>query len=328
MSTKQQLIKRSDEECRVLTICLACAVGVAPFTILRFMNAQWLAGTIDTLLVTAMIAIGLYVWITRLTRAASVILALSCASAMVLVVYINGPTTGYWAFPTMVATYFLVKPKEAALINTIAAPLLILDLLPKIEAFAFSSFLTTLIMSNLLAYFFSSQIKKQHEELSRLAAIDPLTNINNRRVFVERIRESVAMRKRHHEINSLITIDIDFFKKVNDTFGHAKGDEVLVNLANLLRARLREGDSAFRIGGEEFAVLLQSTNATDAMNLAEELRAQVENYALLAEYPLTISLGVAECTENDSEATWLKRTDAALYQAKNTGRNRICQAQP
>ena len=311
----------------MLALCLAGVAGVAPFAVIRYLNAQWLAGTVDAVLVIGVIVLGLYVWKTRLIRVASVILTLFYMSAVVMAIYVSGPLLTYWAFPTMMAAYFLVKPKEAALVNIIATALLIPALLPNMATIVFSSFLVTLILSNIFAYIFSSQMQKQHSELARLATIDSLTNINNRRLFDERIRESVAMRKRHHEISSLIVIDIDFFKEINDTFGHVKGDEVLFKLANLLRTRLREGDSVFRIGGEEFAILLKTTNVADAVNLAEELRTQVENYTLLAQKSLTISLGVAECNENDSDITWLKRADAALYQAKNTGRNRTCLAQ-
>ena len=294
---------------------------------MRYMKAQWLAGTIDAVLVVGVIVIGLYVWKTRRIRLASVTLTLFYMSGMVATIYVSGPVLIYWAFPTMTAAYFLLKPNEAAIVNMIAIAVLIPALFSELETIIFYSFLMTIVLNNVFSYIFSSRMQKQHEELEQLATIDSLTGIYNRRLFDERIRESVASRKRHNEISSLISLDIDHFKKINDTFGHAKGDEVLINLANLLSTRLRESDCIFRIGGEEFSILLKSTNAADAMKLAEDLRVQVEQSEQLMKYSVTISLGVAECYETDSDETWLKQADSALYQAKNTGRNKTCQAQ-
>ena len=128
-------------------------------------------------------------------------------------------------------------------------------------------------------------------------------------------------------------IDIDFFKKVNDTYGHASGDEVLRTAASVIKAQLRESDIPARYGGEEFAVLLPFTKLEEAKMVAERLRKAVENKKIdiskiNTESPqknisVTISLGVAEYNNGDSEDILLQNADKALYKAKESGRNRV-----
>ena len=120
----------------------------------------------------------------------------------------------------------------------------------------------------------------------------------------------------------LIMLDIDHFKIINDDFGHVNGDEVLIGLVDLLRSRLRESDGLFRIGGEEFAILLNRVDPGVAFKVAEDIRQLVENSELLPTRTVTVSLGLAACRDNDSSKSWVERADSALYQAKTDGRNR------
>jgi diguanylate cyclase (GGDEF)-like protein len=163
-----------------------------------------------------------------------------------------------------------------------------------------------------------------HDQLAVQATMDSLTGAGNRRLFDETITQSVLMRNRDQTPSSLIMLDIDHFKKINDRFGHVKGDEVLVNLVALLRSRLRQTDGLYRLGGEEFAVVANQTSADVAAGLAEELRLLVENESLLPSDRVTISLGVAECMDSVSGNSWVEDADAALYRAKNSGRNKVC----
>jgi len=327
ITINRQSVKRSTEEYILLALCVLGVLGIFPFSVVRYMRGQWLAGTIDAVLVVGVIVIGLFVWKTRRSRLASIILTLFYTCGMVITVYVSGVGLIYWAFPTMTAAYFLIRPNEAAIVNTIATVALLPVMLPQIDNIIFYTFLITIVLNNLFSYTFTSRVQMQHKELSKLATIDSLTGIYNRRHFDQRIRESVALRRRHQQVSSLISLDIDHFKNVNDTFGHAKGDEVLIFLAGLLSTQLRASDSVFRIGGEEFSILLEATNAADAMILAEDLRVQVEQCEELKKYSLTISLGVAECDQNDTAESWLKKADSALYRAKESGRNRACLAE-
>ena len=120
---------------------------------------------------------------------------------------------------------------------------------------------------------------------------------------------------------SLIMLDIDHFKKINDKYGHIVGDKVLVKLVDLLHKRQRKLDYVFRAGGEEFVLILRNTGLQQAISLAENLRKNVEEMELLEGEKITISLGVAEYQTGETEVEWLNRADELLYEAKNSGRN-------
>jgi diguanylate cyclase (GGDEF)-like protein len=122
---------------------------------------------------------------------------------------------------------------------------------------------------------------------------------------------------------SLVTIDIDHFKEVNDTRGHDAGDRVLAGIGALLRQRMRRTDKAFRTGGEEFLALLYGTDLANARRVAEELREAIAALGLLPDRHVTVSLGVAALRPGEDAAAWTKRADVNLYRAKAEGRNRV-----
>lgn len=165
-------------------------------------------------------------------------------------------------------------------------------------------------------------------ELERLLDRDYLTGLYNRRFFMERFVEELAWSVRYHEPLSVFMIDIDHFKKVNDTYGHACGDEILKQTAKTLTSSLRTEDIVARYGGEEFIVLLSNTNADGAMTAAENLRSAVQQVDFCCSdihLRLTISIGVATYdygSELSIDAI-IGRADNALYAAKKDGRNRV-----
>lgn len=150
---------------------------------------------------------------------------------------------------------------------------------------------------------------------------DPLTGAFNRRYMVDRLRG--ALERSDWVTASLVMVDIDGFKSVNDRFGHIAGDTVLVGVAALARRLSRDSDLLFRLGGDEFVLYLPGVSAAGARGIAERLRAAVEQSALIAEATVTLSAGVAELQPDDDADSWLNRADKALYEAKGAGRNRI-----
>ena len=161
--------------------------------------------------------------------------------------------------------------------------------------------------------------------LEELATTDGLTRINNRRSFDERLREHFLLMKRKKENFSLLIIDIDFFKRVNDVHGHQIGDHVLQQLAQILKDNTRASDFVARYGGEEFVILLSNTeNEQEALALAEKIRQTVAATPFPTVGSLTISIGVSCSRKEDaSDEIILKRADTALYVAKESGRNRV-----
>ncbi|VAW87300.1 diguanylate cyclase (GGDEF domain) [hydrothermal vent metagenome] len=163
-----------------------------------------------------------------------------------------------------------------------------------------------------------------YESALQAALKDPLTGINNRAAMDASLIREVDLARRHETPLSLIALDLDHFKKVNDTLGHDAGDQVLRQVVNTLLDTIRVSDMVFRFGGEEFVVLLTNTNKKGAMQLAQRIRKQVEINAIeLDEKKLfiTASLGTACLSVNDSEKSLFLKTDKALYKAKAAGRN-------
>lgn len=178
-------------------------------------------------------------------------------------------------------------------------------------------------------------IGDQKSELEKLQAdvgVDFLTEVPNRRSFDERMKETFSHTRRYGNVFSLILIDVDNFKNVNDAFGHLAGDRVLRALARLLHENKRSTDFVARFGGEEFALILPETNTTQAITLAENTRSRVERTKFMYEglnIEVTVSIGVGEVSaKSDTAEKLFERIDAALYKAKGQGRNCVVAASP
>ncbi len=170
-------------------------------------------------------------------------------------------------------------------------------------------------------------LEAANERLTYLATIDPLTEVNNRRSFFEQFEKFFALARREQRPISLLMIDLDLFKQINDSYGHALGDQVLRHFTNGLSSQLRQSDLFGRLGGEEFAVVLNDTGLDDAHRLADQLRENVAETPLLSgklTIDYTISIGVSERESGDIGIDDLyRRADEALYIAKEEGRNRV-----
>lgn len=166
-----------------------------------------------------------------------------------------------------------------------------------------------------------------YSKVLQYATLDALTNLNNRRQFEVRLKQEIATTKRQKNPLCAMMVDIDFFKKVNDTYGHASGDAVLRTVASIIKEHLRESDIPSRYGGEEFAVLLPYTHIEEAKIVGERLRKAVETTPIPIDKKninVTISMGLAEFDVKESGEELFKRADSALYEAKEGGRNRVC----
>jgi two-component system, cell cycle response regulator len=174
------------------------------------------------------------------------------------------------------------------------------------------------------------ELAAKNELLERLALTDSLTSLPNRRAYEESLTSEISRALRHCKPLSLLYLDLDRFKEINDAHGHPIGDEVLVGFADLLRRHARRGDLAARIGGEEFAVLLPHTARQNAALVAERIRKALESAPVGRTRPvaLTTSIGVAVFTGEGvaDAAEFAKRADDALYRAKSEGRNRVALA--
>jgi diguanylate cyclase (GGDEF)-like protein len=168
-----------------------------------------------------------------------------------------------------------------------------------------------------------------NHELEKMSITDPLTQVYNRRYFMERLRQELKRVSRYGPSVSLLMVDIDYFKRVNDTYGHQAGDIILAGVARLIKAKLRETDLIARYGGEEFCLIATSTEKAGAVILAERVRKLVEETAFEHggnSIRVTVSIGIGTwdpLLKDDSEEL-VRRADVALYRAKHEGRNRVC----
>lgn len=163
-----------------------------------------------------------------------------------------------------------------------------------------------------------------HEEIYRLTTTDGLTQVHNKRYFLDTLERELSRSRRHQRPLSLVLFDIDRFKQVNDTHGHLAGDAVLKQLAALVKDKIRREDVFARYGGEEFAVILPEIDAKGAAGVCEKIRALVDNTPFHFEgeaIPVTISAGYAMLAPDDDSLSFVGRADEKLYQAKEEGRN-------
>lgn len=227
-----------------------------------------------------------------------------------------------WTYPAVLFCYF-VLPRRAANIGS-----LVLSLLAAVMAYIYVGpeitlrFVVTLALSIVIVNIILNIIGQLQKDLVGQALTDPLTGAFNRRQMDASLAEAMERRHRTGAPATLLMIDIDHFKKVNDDFGHHVGDTVLKGMVTLIKNRARKLDRLFRVGGEEFVLLLPDTRASTATKQADVIR-KLMSEAQLIERPVTISIGVAEYWPEQTQEAWMQVADDALYQAKDQGRNRV-----
>lgn len=304
-----------------LILSSAGAIGVFPFAILRYVQGQWIAAIVDTVIVIGLSLLGYYVYRTQRVRLASIAISVVCMTGVLTTVYLIGPHQVYWIYPGLMAIFYLLPPREAIALAVLTMAALSPSLLSTPDTFATTTIIVTATMMSCFAFAFSLITNQQREQLVQLATKDPLTGAGNRRRLDDKLTEVVNGYERNGLTASMLLLDLDHFKKVNDIHGHAVGDQILKNITEIVNLRIRVTDSLYRIGGEEFIVLLEGQDLDRAAHLAEQVRTLVEANELVPDQSVTISIGVAELKVSESPQEWLHRADEALYRAKDAGRN-------
>jgi two-component system cell cycle response regulator len=168
---------------------------------------------------------------------------------------------------------------------------------------------------------------KYHEEIYRMTIVDGLTQIHNKRYLFETLEKELTRARRYERQLSLLIFDIDYFKRINDQYGHLAGDYVLRELARVVQERIRRDELFARYGGEEFVIVLPETPIQGGVTLAENLRTRVASHGFVFQgerIPVTISIGCAMLKEDKAATELIQRADEKLYEAKRNGRNRVC----
>lgn len=320
--------KRSSEEIVILVLSATAALGITPFIVLRLMRAEWIIGSLDVLAAAAACYLFYYVFKTRNTAVPSFILSLLFMLTMIATVYLKGSAQVYWCYPAMIAVFYLVEPGRAVIMTTLSLLAVFPALFLEIDSLTFIAVIITLITTNVFAYVFAARTQEQRAQLMLMATKDPLTGVGNRRAMESELDQVIYAHRRHHTASSLLIMDLDHFKSINDTYGHGVGDRVLIRFAELIQSRIRITDNLYRFGGEEFVILLEGQGLQASAELAEQLRRSIEQEGFQLEKQLTMSVGVAEYVSGENRDSWLRRADNALFEAKQSGRNRVCLAGP
>ena len=304
-----------------LLLSAAGALGILPFAVLRYFQGAWLAAIFDTILVVGFLGLGAYVYKTQHVRGASIAFSSMCAVGVVSTVYLIGPGQVYWAFPALLGIFYLLRPSEAVGLAIVMLVALLPAALENENSQELTTVVATIVVTCAIAFAFALITNHQREQLLMLATKDPLTGAGNRRGLDTKLTEVVHSFKRSGTNSSLVLLDLDHFKKVNDIHGHAVGDQILKSITEIINLRIRVTDSLYRIGGEEFVVVLEGADLHRAAHLAEQLRTLVDANELVPDQAVTISLGVAELKDGETPNDWIHRADEALYRAKDAGRN-------
>jgi len=229
----------------------------------------------------------------------------------------------YWMYPLLAGLPVLLRSRRSLVVGLLSAALalpLVFIHFDLSSAFVISfSMIVTWLVSAWLVF----AVTEQSHRLKDMAVTDPLTGAYNRRYLEEQASQAMESWQRYRHSTTMLLIDVDFFKRINDRYGHAMGDTVIKHLVEVISGRIRAVDTLCRFGGEEFVVLLQDTGIDGAFRVAEELRSLVEQTKILPEGNMTISIGVCEVIAADNVDHWFKLADTALYLAKRNGRNRV-----
>lgn len=298
-------------------------IAVAPLVMVQWSQGnQLLALLLLVFCINAVLVILFLRWrdIYLLQGRFFVILATVCA---VYSTAINGHAGLYWAYPAVAAGFFLLSLREAAIGNIVFITAMAVVSYYRFPEADFWRILFSLSLTAIFVLVFAWLVGRLQTELTRLATTDPLTGCLNRSQLADILNSQIQLRERYERVSSVVLIDLDYFKSVNDRWGHVAGDRVLQEVATRFRRRLRDSDQLFRIGGEEFMLVLPETRQKDAETLAHQLLTTVSAGPFLENIQVTASAGVTEVVKGETWSTWLNRADQALYAAKAQGRNRL-----
>jgi diguanylate cyclase (GGDEF)-like protein len=301
---------------------------VTPFAIFPALLISWQKQ--QSLVMAAQIVVGsvvmLHAWLLLKNnyRVLSPLMMFSVSVALYILAISRGEHfVMYWSSAFTVAFYLLVKKRAARLMNV---AWIVLNSILALAIFRMEQsvyFIFSLATTGFFVEILFAILNRHEKHLEWLATRDPLTNAFNRRRMMEDLERAVALCSRHNSPASIIIIDADKFKSINDTFGHQEGDAVLKNLAQILSSRIRCSDRFYRYGGEEFVAFLAETHLIQAARVADIFCELVRNAEVSKKGRITISCGVAEVRRDESVSEWISRADSALYKAKHNGRDRF-----
>jgi diguanylate cyclase (GGDEF)-like protein len=300
-----------------------------PYALYRLATGSYLVALVDLLMITVSTVSVWMAWRTGDTEKPGFLMAVVFCFGAVLVCLKLGQDVLFWIYPLMVFIFFLVAPIKALLLLLLMVSAIVsLHFAEQSSIFNNSfqllAFITTTVITSIFAYIFAYRTHLQRQELRHLATTDPLTGAATRHSLTDELTEAIQQYQQKNILSGLMLLDLDHFKRINDNFGHQSGDQILSQLVPLLKQMIRQQDSVFRYGGEEFVLLIKEIQLADLHRLAEKIRHAVWHQLTLPDgSALTTSIGLATVQHATDWESWLQNADVALYQAKHQGRNQV-----
>lgn len=314
---------RTDFDLAIVTVFGAVAVaGIAPFAVYRYLSGNLPAAIMDAVIVIGMILALAHAWLSGNAKRAGVFMTISTNLGCIVSASLLGLAGLFWAFPTLLGNFLLLGRRTALGISVITLSILALHGKAFDSKLEVAMFLVSASVVGLISFMFSFRTETQRKQLESLALLDPLTGAQNRRAMDTELDITIKAFSREHRPCGLAIMDLDHFKRINDKYGHEEGDEVLIQFADLVRKKSRKMDRFFRIGGEEFVLLLPGADAASLKTIIENHCKNIENNLSCRDETITTSIGAAMLKYGEDSHSWLARADAALYAAKKAGRNR------
>jgi diguanylate cyclase (GGDEF)-like protein len=315
---------RTDFRFAVITLFSAVAiVGILPFAIYRFASGNAIAGGVDLAIVASIFGGVVYAWRGGDVERVGLLIVMACTAGCITIGVLIGLPGLLWTYPVLLANYLLVSRGRAMVMSIVAVSLAALLDRGLHLGLVMVTYVATASVVSVFAYIFAHRTERQRERLQALATRDPLTGAYNRRAMDQELALAIEAHRRHGTAFALLLFDLDEFKRINDLFGHEAGDTVLVEFTRVLQRHFRKLDRIYRLGGEEFVVLLSEAETASLPAVCESVRAKVAALLRYGEETVTVSIGAAPLGAGQTPMEWLARADRALYRAKASGRNRV-----
>lgn len=318
------MIKRTSSEKALLSLSLLGAISILPFMFIRWFEGNITLAIIDGVVSLSALIFFLFVLITRETSAAKNSFAIFLTIGVLVTIFVKGEEQLFWVSPVIISIYFLMPLKLAKFTSVVLVFFVLIIIYNRVGLGELLTILSTTLLTVSLSYVVSRSYNDKKNELNLLASIDSLTSSGNRRALDKKLTEVTTNHHREADTISLILIDLDNFKEINDNYGHAAGDHILIKVCELIVQHTRLVDALYRYGGDEFIITPINMPTKAARALAEKIRHVIEKHEFIQNIKITLSIGVAEYKEHDSLESWISRADKALYKAKGNGRNSVC----
>ncbi len=307
----------------IVTFGVLASSAIFGFAVFRFLTGYWVGFLVNLSVTLLVLAVMTYAVLSGRSQRAGGLFALVTALGVFSSSLTMGETALMWSYLVFWINFVLTERRWALVVNL----LLLLGLVANQNLFesgtSVVTYLITAGLSSAFGYIFAYRLADQQAQLEQRASQDPLTQAGNRRSMRRALLEAIADHDRSGRPYTLMLLDLDHFKALNDSYGHDAGDQALCQFADLLRANIRAGDHLYRFGGEEFVLLFPDTNASGADRVVRTVHEKTSGILAGPAGPIHFSAGVAILEKGESMDTWIQRADRALYRVKQSGRGRV-----